>query len=151
MDVWTDERRAFTLPADELWAQISSVGQYQRWWPWLEAFDGTCFEVGETWWCTVRTPLPYRVRFSVTLDEVVPGRSVTTTIGRDLDGTAAVAIRPVGDGSEMHLTARLRPSRSLLRAVSVIAPPVARFGHDRVITAGLRQFEQHLLVDLPEM
>lgn len=142
--VQTDERTRFAVPPERLWDQLASTAHYQRWWPWLESFHGGPLAEGETWSCTVRPPLPYRVRFSVTFDEVVPGRSASTTIGTDLSGTASFEISPAAGGSELHLCAQLIPTRTLLRTVSTLAHPVAKFGHDWIIGTGLRQFARHL-------
>lgn len=144
MEVRTDERRTYAVAPDELWRHLVAIDRYATWWPWLREFDGAALATGATWRCTVRPPLPYRVRFTITFDEVEPGRSATATIGRDLTGTASLAVAETPAGSELRLRACLTPSRTLLRAVATVAHPVARFGHDWVIGTGFRRFEEAL-------
>jgi len=51
-----------------------SVEDYQTWWPWLRHCDAESFEPGARWTCVVQPPLPYSLRFRITLDEIEDGR-----------------------------------------------------------------------------
>ena len=144
MEVHTDTRATYACAPDELWRALSSVESYQLWWPWLEHFDGDAFAVGERWACTVRPPLRYRVRFTVHFDEVDAPHRAGTTIDGDIRGTASLTVLPAGDGSELHLISTLAPASGPLRLAS-LAPPVARWGHDWIISTGLRQFSERAL------
>jgi len=64
----SERQVSFDEPPDRLWAALTEVDGYQRWWPWLADLevDGG-FDVGATWRCQVRPPLPYSVRFALTL------------------------------------------------------------------------------------
>ena len=90
----------------------------------------------------MQPPLPYRVRFTVHLDDVVPVRSVTATVSGEIVGTAALTIAPSGRGSSARLVADLGPEKHALRALSVALRPLVRFGHNWVLDTGARQFEQ---------
>jgi hypothetical protein len=100
---------------------------------------------GDLWQCTIQPPLPYRLRFTVAIDEVVEAELVTATLAGDLVGTARLELRAVGAASEIRLISRLAPASTVARGVATVAAPVARFGHDWVLRTGLRQFAARAL------
>jgi hypothetical protein len=91
MELRSDSSFRFSQPRAEMWDAFTSVGEYQRWWPWLAGFDGTAFGQGEQWFCEVSPPLPYRLNFSVTLTDVVPEKFVRARIGGDIGGWAELS------------------------------------------------------------
>ena len=91
MELRSDSSFRFSQPRAEIWDAFTSVGEYQRWWPWLAGFDGTAFGQGEQWFCEVSPPLPYRLNFSVTLTDVVPEKFVRARIGGDIGGWAELS------------------------------------------------------------
>jgi uncharacterized protein YndB with AHSA1/START domain len=147
VDVRSDRRYRFEIEPEELWPLMVQVEAYRRWWPWLRACDATAFETGEQWTCVVQPPLPYSLRFRVTLDEIDPGRFVAATIDGDITGTARIDVTAADAGSELRLVSRLAPHNGLLRAISAVARPIAQLGHDWVIDTGLRQFRAEALPD----
>lgn len=140
MRVASDRRYELDRPPAELWAAATQVEHYRSWWPWLRRLDGASFEVGSVWDCVVRPPLPYAVRFSVTLEEVVEASLVRATIAGDILGEATVELTAAGTGSHARMVSDLAPRHGLLQAVARFALPVARFGHDWVLDQGARQF-----------
>ncbi|HEX7277215.1 MAG TPA: hypothetical protein VF244_07550 [Acidimicrobiales bacterium] len=50
-----------------------------------------------------------------------------------------------GGGSRLHLQSTLASQRWPLRIVAHLLPPVARFGHDRLLDTGVRQFRDRAL------
>ncbi len=119
---------------------MGHVDRYRSWWPWLRELDAEGLRTGDVWTCVVQPPLPYRLRFDLTLDEVVPERSVAATVSGDIEGSASFEITEVAGGSELHLASSLAPRHPVLRAMGAVAHPIARFGHDWVLDTGLRQF-----------
>jgi hypothetical protein len=93
----------------------------------------------------VQPPLPYSLRFRITLDEIEHGRFAAATIDGDITGTARIDVTPTDAGSELRLVSRLAPANGWLRAVSAVARPIAQMGHDWVIDTGLRQFRAKAL------
>lgn len=140
--VRSDRRFRFALPARRVWDAATEIGEYESWWSWLHRFDATAFEPGAVWTCVVKPPLPYWVRLTITLEEVVPSSFVRASVGGDATGTAAVTFSDVGaeGGCEARLVSALAPSSGLLRVLAGIARPVVRRGHDWVLDAGVRQF-----------
>lgn len=143
----SERRASFEQPPEVVWAALTDVGAYRRWWPWLtelEAEGG--FAPGTTWRCLVRPPLPYSVRFTVHLDEVEAPRFAVATVGGDVEGHASVdlAAGPLG-GTELQLASVLGSARRTLRLLSDLGPGIVRFGHDWVLDTGLHQFRRRAL------
>lgn len=80
--------------------------------------------------------------FELVLHDVVEARSVGARLDGDITGTAAITFEPdsAGTATALHLVAELAPSRPLLRAVTRLAPPVARYGHDHIVDRAVREF-----------
>jgi len=142
VEVSSDRRFELSAEPAEVWTSISRVDQYRRWWPWLLRFEARGLVTGDAWRCVVQPPLPYAVRFTVELDEVVAPGHVTARIVGDVCGTARLDLVSTAGGCEARLRSTLTPTTRLLALAAVIAPPVVRFGHDWVLDAGLRQFLQ---------
>lgn len=138
----SDRDWTFEVTPDELWSAMVETDRYPSWWPWLRRFDpGEGFETGARWHCEVAPPLPYVVRFSVTLDRIEHGSSARATVDGDVRGDALLTVDDLGDGrSSARLRSRLAPANPVLRNVGRVARPVVEWGHDWVLDQGLRQF-----------
>jgi hypothetical protein len=132
------------MSTDAVWAQMSSVESYRDWWPWLRSFEADALQVAQTWTCVVQPPLPYSLRFTLLIDEVLPQQLVTATIAGDIEGNAQLELKPTDVGCDVHLVSNLAPGNRLLRAVARVARPMVRFGHDWVLDTGARQFGSRL-------
>ena len=142
VEIRSDRTYRFPLAPEALWAEIGEVAWYRRWWPWLRSFDGEAVRAGEVWSCVVQPPLPYVVRFDLTLDEVVEPSFVRATASGDIMGQATIEIRAAEGGSELRLRSCLAPRSDLLRLVAVVARPIVERGHDWVLDTGARQFRR---------
>lgn len=145
MQVRADRTYRFEHPPDVVWEAIGRVDAYRDWWPWLRRFDAQGLVAGDHWECSVRPPVPYVLRFTVTLDEVDEHRQIDATVSGDLTGTAAVALTPTAAGCDVRLTSSLEPTGQPLRTVMRLTPWLGRFGHDWVLDVGLRQFRRRAL------
>jgi hypothetical protein len=145
VEVRSDRRWRFAVTPEALWARLADVDAYRSWWPWLRGLDGAAFEVGSVWRCVVQPPLPYRLRFTLALEEVEAPRFVTATVAGDIVGHAAIDVGAADGGSELRLVSTLAPRNAVLRTVAGFTPHLARFGHDWVVDTGLRQFERRAL------
>jgi hypothetical protein len=140
MRLTTDRRYRFSFPTDEFWTRISQVDRYQSWWPWLRRFDADGLCTGAMWSCTVQPPVPYVVRFSIALDDVVPEQSVSARVSGDIVGRATLSVERDGHGCCARLVSDLEPDKQSLRVLSLVARPVVRFGHNWILDVGVRQF-----------
>ena len=140
MEVRSDRTFTFAVGPAALWSALTSAERYRSWWPWLRKFEGASFTEGARWRCEVRAPLLYRVRFELVLEEVVAGVSAAAAVVGDIAGHARLDVVGTEAGSQLRLRSILASKRWLLRAVARLAPSVARFGHDRLLDTGVRQF-----------
>jgi hypothetical protein len=137
----SDRTYRFAADPTHVWAAFADMGTYPRCWPWLRRFDAVRLASGEIWRCVVKPPLPYEVRFVLTMAEVVTGQVVAAAISGDLDGTARLDLRADGEGGSLvRLRSSIAPARPLLRATAAVAAPVARHGHDWLLDTGAQQF-----------
>jgi len=141
----SDRSWAFDVPRKELWGRVTATGDYPTWWPWLAEFEsGEGFRRGASWTCTVEPPLPYRVRFSLLLEEVRDAELVRARVGGDIRGEAKLDIEDYGSGCVARLRSDLMPANALLRGVAFAAYPLVLWGHDWVLDSGQRQFVQRV-------
>jgi uncharacterized protein YndB with AHSA1/START domain len=140
VEIHSDRRWDFDVPAPMLWRAIAGVDAYQGWWPWLRRFDARGLVAGDTWRCVVQPPLPYAIRFRVAIEEVDPHRLVAASVSGDVTGRARLEIGDTDAGCEARLVSALSPGKGALRLVAALARPIARFGHDWVLDTGATQF-----------
>jgi uncharacterized protein YndB with AHSA1/START domain len=138
----SDRAFSFDVPVDQLWSAIVRTEDYPTWWPWLRSFAAEGFETGAAWRCLVQPPLPYSLRFTITLDDVVPCEHAVATITGDIEGTATLTVEPDGEGSRARLVSDLAPASGLLQAFALAARPLVVWGHDRVLDRGASQFSR---------
>jgi hypothetical protein len=126
-----------------MWAVVERTGDFRGWWPWLRELSGDGLVPGGRNICVVRAPIPYTLRFTVTVRELVPGRFVGADVAGDLAGPARLEIGPAegpGAGSTVRLTWEMELRRPVLRAAARFGRPVMEWGHDWVVANGMRQF-----------
>ena len=140
MEIHSDRRWDFDVPAPALWNAITGVHHYRGWWPWLRRFEAKGLVAGDTWRCVVQPPVPYTLRFQVAIEEVDPNRLVAASLTGDVTGQARLEIGDTDNGCEARLVSALRPGNGGLRLVAMLARPIARFGHDWVLDTGATQF-----------
>jgi hypothetical protein len=136
----SDRSYRFEVASHALWSAIGDTADYPRWWPWLSDFEANGLMAGDVWTCTVRPPLPYRLRFAIHLDEVVPTTLVTARVSGDIAGTARLDIVPSDGGCDVRLRSSLSPSSAAFGVLALFARPIVRRGHDWVLDTGARQF-----------
>jgi len=137
----SDRRFTFDQPPDQVWAVMARTSAYTRWWPWLRRFEARGLVAGDVWSCHIQPPLPYFLRFTITLEDVVPGQSARAVVAGDIRGTAVLTLAgtEVG-GSLVRLESDLAPASPVLRAFAAAARPLVVWGHDWVLGEGIRQF-----------
>ena len=140
--VRSDRRFHFDDDPPQVWERMSDVGQYRTWWSWLREFDATALVEGQVWRCRVQPPVPYAVRFTVTLDEVEERRWVAATVRGDVEGYASLELVPVRRGTYVHLVSSLSPRHPALRALALVGRPIVRRGHDWILDTGARDFDR---------
>ncbi len=138
-----DRTWTFAVPPDDRWAVLERTGDFPRWWPWLRELSGDGLVPGGRNRCVVRAPIPYTLRFTVAVDELVPGRLVGAEVDGDLAGPARLEIAHAdgeGGGSTVRLAWEMELRRPVLRAAARVGRPVMEWGHDWVVGTGVEQF-----------
>jgi hypothetical protein len=145
MQLSTDRRIAFDASADAVWSAMCDVGSYQSWWPWLRTFDANALEVGQIWRCEIVAPLRYTVAFTLKFDVVAAPFHIEASLRGDILGGAWIDVEERGEQSDVWIRSEIFPASRFLRALTRFAYPIARSGHDAIITSGARQFERRAL------
>jgi len=140
MIVRSHRRYDFATDRTRVWEAMGAVDEFRRWWPWLRRFDGRALAAGEVWRCTVQPPLPYVMRFTVTIDDLVEHELIRATVGGDVTGTVRIELEDRDDGCEVQLVSALSPDAGWVRALTFVGRPLVGFGHDWVLDTGARQF-----------
>jgi uncharacterized protein YndB with AHSA1/START domain len=145
VEIRSDRDHDFAVAPDVLWDAMTRVDAYRQWWPWLRSLDAAALAAGERWEAVVQPPLPYRLRFSIHLDEVSPVQHVVARVSGDISGSARLHLTETPSGSRLRLVSSLEPTHRVLQAVASVAAPVARYGHEWVLDTGLQQFRDRAL------
>jgi uncharacterized protein YndB with AHSA1/START domain len=136
----------FPVPPEEIWAAITQPEQFESWWAWLKEFraEGPMLQEGSTLTGVVSPPLPYRMRIRVVIGDAEPLRRVSATIHGDLEGRAQLCLSPNGDGTHAEMAWTIEMMQLRMRLAALVAAPLLRWGHDRVVDATVLSFRRHL-------
>jgi hypothetical protein len=145
VELVTHKAFRFAHPRAAVWAAMADVSAYRRWWPWLRAFDARALATGEQWRCTVRAPVPYTVSFTIAFEDVVAEERARAHVSGDIVGTAELTLNDEGEECEAVVRSDLAPRSLFLRVLASTFPPVARYGHDWILTTGAQQFDERAL------
>jgi uncharacterized protein YndB with AHSA1/START domain len=140
-----DRSWRFDVPVEQLWDALAATDDYPRWWSWLDHYEAGPLEAGTVATFRVRPPLPYTLSFSVTVDEVIPKQRVIATVGGDVEGPARLEIEAVAAGSRARLSWELALRHRFLARIEPVARPAMLWGHDVVVSMGVRQFRRTAL------
>jgi hypothetical protein len=140
LEVTTDRWFTFPAPLGTVWEALQRTDRYPSWWPWLTEFEAEGLHPGATWRCAVRSPLHTTLRFRLLIDTATEPL-VAARLDGDLAGTARITLRAAGArATRLRLEARVRACAAPVAALTRLAPPLARWSHDRIVATGARQF-----------
>jgi hypothetical protein len=94
---------------------------------------------------TVLPPMPYPLRFDVRLPRCARPRLVEAVIGGDLRGRAALRLEAAGYGTCAEVEWSLWMYGAPLRVAELVAYPLMRWGHDRVVDMAVAGFRRRTL------
>jgi carbon monoxide dehydrogenase subunit G len=136
----------FAVPPAVLWSAIGQLDQFGQWWGWLGSYQaqGDGLKEGSVLQGVVRPPLPYRMAVQVELTRCDPCRLVDAKVSGDLAGDAHLRLRPDGEGTVTDVDWSLEMLQRPMRCVALVAYPLLRWGHDRVVEVTVESFRSEL-------
>lgn len=140
-------RRSWLLAVspEDFWRTIGRTEDYPRWWTWLRSFDPVPLEPGASAACVVRAPLAYSLHFRVDVVQAVPEELLDARVTGDIEGPARLTVTPRAGGTEAGLSWELDVRAPPLRAAARVARPLLEWGHEWVVSSGVRQFRRRAL------
>lgn len=132
----------FDISPERVWTAVRAVDDYPSWWPWLGGFSTQGLDRGHVTRCVVRSPLGFRLRLVLRVTDTGE-RFVAADVGGDLEGAGRLEVRPDGAGSLVSLVFDVRVARRTLRPFALLARPLFRWAHDRVLTQAVEAFRVH--------
>jgi hypothetical protein len=142
-----DYREAFWFPAApaQMWDAMERFDEFPMWWGWLRAFhaDDHRLVEGNLLRGTVQPPLPYRFGVEVRLGRCERPHAVEAQIAGDVHGRAHLSLEPSGAGTCVTIDWSLAMVRGPIRAAALVAYPLVRWGHDRVVESTVNGFRRH--------
>ncbi len=146
-----DRTWVFPVPPDRLWTVLARTDRYPEWWSWLRELEADGFERGANADCVIQSPLPYALRCTIHVDEMLPPTTIATTVTGDLQGPARLEVRAVPEGCTARLVWALTPGSRMLRRLALVARPAMLWAHDRVVAVGVEQFRRRALAPAGEL
>jgi hypothetical protein len=144
-----DRTFEFAVSPETFWATVSRTECFPEWWSWLRDFDSDGLHGGSKTGCVIQAPLPYALRVAIDVERAVQPELVETRVTGDLEGPARLEITPTPSGCAARLVWALELREPWLRRFARVGRPVLGWAHDRVISIGVRRFEQVALKDAP--
>ncbi|MGZ8762485.1 MAG: SRPBCC family protein [Acidimicrobiia bacterium] len=137
-----DRTWVFATPPDDFFATICRTDEFTEWWSWLRRCEIEGVHSGARADCVIQAPLPYALRLTIAIEAVETGALIVTQVEGDLHGPARLEIAPHPDGCTARLVWSLELRDPVLRNVAIFARPAMVWAHDRVVDAGVADFER---------
>jgi len=141
-------REVFRLvaPPEQLWAGMERVERFEEWWGWLRdlRLEGPGLSAGSVLSGVISPPLPYRMRVRVVVQECIRPKVIGAAIHGDLEGEARLVFDPEGDGTRASVAWTIEMMQRSMRLAAVVAAPLLRWGHDRVVESTVAEFDRHV-------
>lgn len=143
----------FELPPEAMWDVLEHSERFETWWGWLHEFrlDGGPLQAGSVLRGLVSPPVPYEMRVRVVLDQVHRPERIDAHVEGDLEGSAGLLLAPRGDGTRAAVRWTIEMKQRPMRIAARLAPPLMRWGHDRVVEATVAGFRRNLRRDAPSL
>jgi len=136
-------RSRWTLAADRqrCWHELSRLllAADTAWWPGvrIEAAP-VALAAGERLRMTVRSPLGYRLRIALTIDDVVPGSALAASSRGDLQGSGRMELHDDGAGTAVAFSWDVITRVRWMNATAPFLRPAFVAAHSAVMSRGER-------------
>jgi carbon monoxide dehydrogenase subunit G len=139
-------RFSFERPPSDVWRAMEQFERFESWWSWLREFrvEGPGLMAGSVLHGLVVPPLPYRLHVRVALLACDPARRIDAALHGDVEGRAELLLEPERQGTLATVSSAIEVMQRPMRIAARLAPPVLRWGHDRVVDATVASFRRHL-------
>ncbi|GAA2151146.1 hypothetical protein GCM10009844_32950 [Nocardioides koreensis] len=148
-----DYRGAFWFPVgpDELWRTIERFDRFESWWDWLRDFrtDSDALVAGNVLHATVVPPVPWRLSMDIRLERSQRPHLLEAVVAGDVGGSAVFRLEPDDDGTLVAVVWSLEMLSRPLRLAAIVAYPLMRWGHDRVVEMAVAGFRRRALDGSP--
>jgi len=144
-----DRAWVFATPPGEFYATVCRTDQFTDWWSWLRRFEIDGMYPGAQARCLIQAPLPYALNLTITIETVEPESRIETRVEGDLQGPARLEIEPHPLGCSARLVWSLELRDPILRNIAIVARPAMVWAHDRVVAAGITEFERRARFSRP--
>jgi carbon monoxide dehydrogenase subunit G len=140
---------ALRVPPEQVWNAIQDVDRFQQWWGWLTELrlDGPGLRPGAVLTGVISPPLPYRMNVSLVLDACVRPSLIHGAVHGNLEGVAELRLSREGAGTLASVAWTFEMTQPAMRLAALVAYPVLRWGHDRVVASTVSDFHRHLEQD----
>ncbi|MCH6229505.1 hypothetical protein MK786_01980 [Microbacterium sp. CFH 31415] len=142
--VWRETVRLLTTPSGDGAPDLTGPGT--TWWPGVR-FEGApaSLEPGVILFLTVRSPLGYRLRVRLTVDDIEPGRTLATSSAGDLRGRGRLSVEPDGDAASVVVFLwDVVTERRWMNTWAWALRPAFEGAHAHVMRAGERGLREEL-------
>ncbi|HUE60555.1 MAG TPA: hypothetical protein VMO88_13325 [Acidimicrobiales bacterium] len=142
----------FPVAPVDLWSAMGRLDEFERWWGWLGELrvDGGGLQTGTVLHGTVSPPVPFRMQVDVELERCVPFELIDARVTGDLSGDAHLRLHMDGDGTVTDVEWSLEMLQRSMRVAALVAYPLLRWGHDRVVEATVSSFRRQLRIQSPK-
>lgn len=136
------------IPAPRAWEELTRliVAPQLEWWPAVTVPEpARAVEPGEGLVLAVRSPVGYRLRIRLIIDEVERGHRIAVTSTGDLHGSGRLEVTPDGEqGAAVAFHWVVDTQRRWMNATAWLLRPVFERAHTRVMAAGERGLRAEL-------
>lgn len=133
-------------PPERCWQELVVQGSWEHWWPALrrESWPSPPLAVGSEFWLRVRSPLGYRLRVHLMIQEVSTGQSLRVRGSGDLSGSGEASFVELTDGNQQNTELRInwsvQTTKPWMNFFAPLAAPGFRWAHHAVMRDGERRF-----------
>ena len=141
-----DRSFGFDVERATMWDALHRTERYETWWEWMRDLNvhGRPLSPGTRFSFAVVAPIPFSMRLTVEVTDVVPERSVSASIHGDLSGIATMRFEDAPEGCRAHISWRVELRQKAMRAAALVAHPVLAWGQEWAVGAALRGFNRDL-------
>ncbi len=136
-------------PVAQVWQALREPERWPSWWPYVLALSeldaGATTGVGARHLVTWTSRLPYSIKLTTTVTEVVEASRIEIAASGDLIGAGTWSLQPAGDRlTVVEYRWRVRLDKPWMRWLAPLLRPAFAWNHHAVMAAGERGLRRYL-------